>query len=62
MCLMLFLNVFPCVAVWEDVARDPFGGPMTGFMGKGWLGSLGLSEDEGSSIGLGVVVAGVGVV
>jgi hypothetical protein len=24
MCFVLFLNVFPCVAIWGDVARDPF--------------------------------------
>ena len=49
MCFVLFLNVFPCVAIWKDVAHDPLGG-------------LGFSEDEGSSIRSGVVVVRVGVV
>ena len=49
MCSVLFLNVFPCIAIWKDVAHDPFGG-------------LGFSEDEESSIRSGVVVVGVGVV
>ena len=46
MCSVLFLNVFPCDAIWRDVAHDPFG----------------FSEDEESSIRSGVVVVGIGVV
>ena len=60
MCFVLFLNVFPCVG--EDVVRSPFGEPMKGGVGKGWLGSLEASECGGSSVSSGVVVVGVCVV
>ena len=60
MCFVLFLNVFPCVAIWGDVARDPFCVAWKD-VAHDPFGGLGFSEDGGSSIRSGVVVVRVGV-